>query len=80
MNVLSTPIRSLRVGRYKYIDTTVPELYDLTRDPHELNNLYSRQKSVALALNERMAPFRSRFATARRMDAPVLTPEVQEFP
>lgn len=74
----TSPVRSLRVGRYKYIDTTTPELYDLSRDPHELSNLYSRQKSVALALNDQMLSLRSRFGTVKSVEAKALSPEVVE--
>ena len=44
-------VKSLRSGRYKYIATTKPELYDLERDPGELTNIYSERQSLA----ERMA-------------------------
>src|SRR5260370_13707034 len=33
-------IRSMRVGRYKYIESPKPELYDLSTDPNEQRNLY----------------------------------------
>jgi arylsulfatase A-like enzyme len=42
----AAPLKSLRVGRYKYIDAPEPELYDLSRDPNELDNLYPRQKPL----------------------------------
>ncbi len=32
------PLRGVLVGRDKYIDLPIPELYDLQRDPHELKN------------------------------------------
>jgi arylsulfatase A-like enzyme/Tfp pilus assembly protein PilF len=40
-------LRSLRSGRFKFIATTKPELYDLERDPGEATNLYSERKSLA---------------------------------
>jgi len=73
-----TPLKSLRVGRYKYIDAPEPELYDLSRDPNELDNLYPRQKSVALALSERTHSFRQRYAALKPVAAPALSPEVVE--
>jgi hypothetical protein len=33
------PLRSLRLGAFKYIDAPRPELYNLQSDPRELNNL-----------------------------------------
>jgi arylsulfatase A-like enzyme/tetratricopeptide (TPR) repeat protein len=33
------PLRGVLVGREKYIDVPIPELYDLAQDPHELKNL-----------------------------------------
>lgn len=33
------PLRSLRLGAYKYIEAPRPELYNLQSDPRELNNL-----------------------------------------
>jgi arylsulfatase A-like enzyme/Tfp pilus assembly protein PilF len=40
-------LKALRAGRFKYIATTRPELYDLERDPGELTNLYSERRSLA---------------------------------
>ena len=44
-------LRALRSGRFKYIATTRPELYDLERDPEEKRNLYDERRPLA----ERMA-------------------------
>lgn len=40
-------LRSLRSGRFKFIATTRPELYDLERDPRELRNLFDERRSLA---------------------------------
>ncbi len=40
-------LKSLRSGRFKYIATTKPELYDLERDPDERVNLYAERRSLA---------------------------------
>ena len=40
-------LRSLRSGRFKFIATTRPELYDLERDPQELRNLFDERRSLA---------------------------------
>jgi choline-sulfatase len=49
-----SPLRSLRVGRYKYIQAPKPELYDLAKDPGEMHNLYDREKALARSLHERL--------------------------
>ena len=36
------PLRGVIVGRDKYIDLPMPELYSLERDPQEQQNLPSR--------------------------------------
>lgn len=40
-------LRALRSGRFKFIATTKPELYDLERDPDELTNLYTERRQLA---------------------------------
>src|SRR5258708_39977140 len=47
-------LRTLRAGRYKYIDAPNPELYDLVSDPGESQNLYTAQQSQAFDLRRRM--------------------------
>lgn len=69
------PLRSLRVGRYKYIDAPEPELYDLSLDPHELNNLCPRQTSLALALNGRMHSLRLRYGAVKPVQSATISPE-----
>jgi len=58
-----SPLLSLRVGRYKYIEVPKPELYDLRGDPGEKHSLYAEQKTLALALRERLLKLHSRFAS-----------------
>jgi arylsulfatase A-like enzyme/Tfp pilus assembly protein PilF len=40
-------LRALRSGRFKYIATTRPELYDLERDPKEERNLFDERRALA---------------------------------
>jgi len=47
-------LRTLQLGRYKYIDAPKPELYDLSNDPRESKNLYTAQQSMAIDLRKRM--------------------------
>ena len=55
-------LRSLRVGRYKYIEAPKPELYDLAADPKELKNLYEQERSKATAMSRQMAALRANSA------------------
>jgi choline-sulfatase len=48
------PVRAVRDGRFKLIDATPPELYDLDRDPFEQSNLYDDRRVLAGALLKRM--------------------------
>ena len=43
------------IGQYKYIQTTRPELYDLTNDPAESHDLATLQPQVARILQDRLA-------------------------
>jgi arylsulfatase A-like enzyme/Tfp pilus assembly protein PilF len=51
-------LKSLRSGRFKYIDATRPELYDLERDPEEERNLFEERRALA----DRMAAELARLA------------------
>jgi tetratricopeptide (TPR) repeat protein len=54
----TSALRTLRLGRYKYIQAPHPELYDLDQDPTETENLYDSQKSVAMDLRRRLLSLR----------------------
>jgi len=71
-------LRSLRVGRYKYIDVPKPELYDLVSDPHEQRNLFGPQQPRASALRERMVAMRSKSPAGRSSKPPSSTPETMD--
>ena len=47
-------LRSIRMGGWKYIQAPRPELYDLTRDPGERNNLYAAEGPRAASLRSRL--------------------------
>jgi Flp pilus assembly protein TadD len=63
-------LRSLRVGRYKYIEAPKPELYDLSNDPNELHNLYEKERSRAAAMGERIAALRATSAPSTSKTSP----------
>ena len=48
------PLRSIRAGKYKYIDAPKPELYDLQQDPDEQVNLISKNPTEAQELRARL--------------------------
>src|SRR4029077_15260077 len=50
-----SPLRSLIEGRWKYIRTTKPELYDLAADPHERQNLVGAAPGTARTMDSTMA-------------------------
>lgn len=56
-----SPLRSIRLGSYKYIDAPKPELYELDRDPSERHNIYTPGNATALSLRRRL-----RLVNARR--------------
>lgn len=40
-------LRGLETDKYHFIDAPKPELYDLSKDPQELQNLYSQKQAVS---------------------------------
>lgn len=68
-------LRSLRVGRYKYIEAPKPELYDLASDPNERDNLYERERPRAKMLGERIAAVRASSPPGRSGKPPSPTSE-----
>src|SRR5467141_5300481 len=58
-------LRTLRLGRYKYIDAPNPELYDLSSDPRESQNLYTAQQSLAIQMRRRMMELRAGVPAAK---------------
>jgi arylsulfatase A-like enzyme len=50
-----SPLRTLRSGRWKYIATTKPELYDLAADPGETTDLAASRPELIARATELMA-------------------------
>jgi tetratricopeptide (TPR) repeat protein len=59
----TTPLRSLRDGRWKYIHKSHPELYDLESDPLELENLASARADVAKQMRDQLQALLAERAT-----------------
>lgn len=58
-------LRSLRLGRYKYIEAPRAEFYDLQDDPGETTNIYASQRELAASYRDRLLFIRSQFRTAK---------------
>jgi len=59
-----SPLSGVRDGRWKYIASPEPELYDLVADPSEVTNLAARQPQRAQRLAAEVRRFQSDPATA----------------
>jgi choline-sulfatase len=70
----TAPLRSLRVGAYKFISAPKPELYNLRRDPNETHNIYGERRAVAASLSEQLREIIARYQHAR-VPHRVLSPE-----
>ena len=46
---------------YKYIDTRIPELYDLSTDPFEKENLYLKKNRIAKRMKRMLSEFQNRW-------------------
>jgi tetratricopeptide (TPR) repeat protein len=73
-----SPLRSLRVGHYKYIEAPKREFYDLSRDPRESQNLYAGQESLALSYRQRLLDLRSRYHPTHQVQSQAIDPALVE--
>ena len=49
-----SPLHALQTGRYHFIDAPQAELYDLTIDPQELNNIASQQPATVAVFKQKV--------------------------
>jgi arylsulfatase A-like enzyme/predicted negative regulator of RcsB-dependent stress response len=61
-------LRSLFDGRFHYIESSSPELYDLTRDPAETNNLIATERRTAAAMRRELAQIPAAIESLQRID------------
>jgi arylsulfatase A-like enzyme/Tfp pilus assembly protein PilF len=54
------PLQSITTDRWKYVRTTREELYDLSSDPHELNNLAGSRSDVLAEMQSTLAQVRGK--------------------
>ena len=72
------PLHALQTSRYHFIEAPSPELYDLTVDPQERNNIVSQQAATVSVLKDKLQkllaqnPFRSTGAASG------VSPDAQE--
>ncbi len=71
----TTPIRLLREGRWKYIHSARPELYDLDSDPYETENLVAERPGITARLATRLRALISTDAPTRGEDPSGLSRE-----
>jgi len=64
------PLDGVLVGREKYIDLPVPELYDLAHDGRETSNLADASSGRARALAARLTDFHAARPGAQQAEAP----------
>ena len=62
-------LRSLIDGRYHYIESSQPELYDLERDPGETSNILTTERRVAAAMRRALADMPAGDAAIGPVDA-----------
>ena len=58
-------LRSLRMGNYKYIDAPRPELYDISADPREVDNILGEHPDIAQELQALLAELEQQMETPR---------------
>jgi len=67
------PLAGVMVGREKYIELPLPELYDLSSDRGETTNLVDRARERARVLGARLADFHAPRPGAQQAEAPEAT-------
>ena len=60
-------LRAVETDKYHFIDAPKPELYDLSKDPGETQNLYSEKKAVADELRARLASLINQYGAGQEL-------------
>jgi arylsulfatase A-like enzyme/Flp pilus assembly protein TadD len=72
-------LRAVETEKYQFIDAPKPELYDLSQDPGETENLYPEKKAVAEELRARLAALISQYSVGPELaEKTPLDPELME--
>ena len=70
-----SPLRSIRMGEYKYIEAPKPELYNLAADPQEQTNLVTSDPGRAQAMHTALARLLAAHQPKRPAPASNLSPQ-----
>ena len=74
-----SPLHALETGRFHYIDAPTPELYDVTADPEEKNNLAAQQTATVAVLKDKItALLRERPFTSASGPSAGVSPDAAE--
>jgi choline-sulfatase len=57
-------LRTLRAGRYKYIEAPRPELYDLEKDPRESTNIFAQRRALGSQMSARLRSLEQRLSAS----------------
>ena len=60
-------LRAVETEKYQFIDAPKPELYDLSKDPGETQNLYADKKAVAEELRNRLNTLISQYSAGQEL-------------
>src|SRR3989442_4933584 len=60
-------LRGVETTNYHFIDAPKPELYDLTKDPGEIQNLYPEKKAVAEEMRARLAAMIPQYSAGQEL-------------
>ena len=72
-------LRAVETEKYQFIDAPKPELYDLSQDPDETQNLYPEKRAVAEELRARLAALISQYSAGPELaEKTPLDPELME--
>lgn len=56
-------LKGIMNGKMKFVDAPKPELYDLKKDPKEENNLFQKEKQIALKMKKELDNLIERFSS-----------------
>jgi arylsulfatase A-like enzyme/Tfp pilus assembly protein PilF len=60
-------LRGVETENYHFIDSPKPELYDLTKDPGETQNLYAQKKAVSEEMHAKLAALIREYSASKEL-------------